>query len=178
MRCSGWSSLAISVCSALALAAPAAAHVAVTPPFLAAGSSDSVELSVPNERDEPMTGFSLTVPSGFEIVQAHPADGWDRTFSDSTATWTAGALSSGASATYSVELKTPAVPAVVELEAVQRYDDGAVVRWPVAFTVTPADESSSQSLALAAVVGLLGVLVVAAIAAVAWRRRRRSLQER
>ena len=45
-------------------------------------------------------------------------------------------------------------------------------------TVTPATESSSQNLALAALVGLIGVLVVAAVAMLAWRRRAVPLQEK
>ena len=55
------------------------------------------------------------------------------------------------------------------LETELLYDDGGVVRWPVPMTVTPAAESSSQNLALAAVVGLIGLLVVAAVAMLAWR---------
>ena len=52
MRCSGWSSLAISVCSALVLAAPAAAHVVATPGFLPSESSESITFEAPNERDD------------------------------------------------------------------------------------------------------------------------------
>ena len=55
MRCSGWSSLAISACSgvaaALVLAAPAAAHVVATPTFLASKSSESIGFEAPNERN-------------------------------------------------------------------------------------------------------------------------------
>ena len=67
MRCSGWSSLAISACSALALlllASPAAAHVVAAPAFVPSGGSESVTFSGPNERDVPMTAFALTVPEG------------------------------------------------------------------------------------------------------------------
>jgi hypothetical protein len=68
-------------------------------------------------------------------------------------------------------VKADAEPGVVQLEAEQRYDDGSVVTWPVTLTITPAEDSPSQNLALAGVVGLLGLLVVVAIAMVAWRRR-------
>jgi uncharacterized protein YcnI len=170
--------LAAVIVASLVVAAPAAAHVGATPPFLAAGSSDTVHLDVPNERQEPMTGFTVTVPDGFEIVHAHPSEGWEQSFDDLTATWTGGSLAAGVSATFGIELRTPSAPAFVDLAVVQRYDSGDVVRWPVGFTVTPAKETASQNLALAAVVGLLGLLVVAAIAALAWRRRSGSLQER
>jgi MYXO-CTERM domain-containing protein len=162
----------------LVLVAPSAAHVGATPPFLAAGSSDTIHLDVPNELDEPMTGFSVTVPDGFEIVHAHPSEGWDTTFDSSTATWTGGVLATGASATFGVELQTPSAPTVVDLGVVLRYGSSGVVRWPVAFTVTPADESPSQNVTLVGVVALVGLLVLAAIVALAWRRRSGSLQER
>jgi HAMP domain-containing protein len=44
--------------------------------------------------------------------------------------------------------------------------------------VVPAEESASQNLALAAVVGLIGLLVVGAVAMLAWRRRTEPLQEK
>jgi uncharacterized protein YcnI len=163
--------VAVAALLGLTVAGAASAHVAVTPPFLAAESTETVDLSVPNERNESMTGFSLTVPSGFEIVHAHPAEGWAATSDSTTATWTGGSLAPREVAAFGLHLTTPATPGVVEFLARQRYDDGAVVRWPVSFTVTPADESPSQNLALAAVVGVIGVLVVIAVVTLAWRRR-------
>jgi uncharacterized protein YcnI len=173
MRCSGWSSLAISVCSAVALllAAPAGAHVVATPAFLPSGSSKSITFSGPNERDEPMTSFALTVPSGLVIEHAHEVGGWDESIDGSTATWTGGSLAPNVEVAFGITLEADVDPGVVELQAEQRYDDGSVVAWPVALTITPAEESPSENLALAGVVGLIGVLVVVAIAMVAWRRR-------
>ena len=171
MRCSGWSSLAISACSALVLAGTASAHVVATPGFLPSGSSESITFSGPNERDDPMTGFALRVPSGFEIEHAHEVTGWDESVADSTATWNGGPLATDAEVGFGMTLKTDMEPGVVELQARQLYADGSVVSWPVALTVTPAAESSSQNLALAGVVALIGVLAVVAIAMLTWRRR-------
>ena len=79
MRCSGWSSLAISVCSAIALVAgPAAAHVVATPAFLPSEKPESIAFSAPNEREQPMTAFALTVPDGLVIEHAHRVAGWTR----------------------------------------------------------------------------------------------------
>lgn len=163
--------VAVAALTGLTASGTSSAHVAVTPHFLAAESSETVDLSVPNERNEPMTGFSLTVPSGFAVVHAHPADGWTATSDSTTATWTGGKVAPRAVAAFGLELATPVTPGVVELEALQRYDDGAVVRWPVSFTVTPAEESPSQNLALAVVLGAIGALVVIAVVALARRRR-------
>jgi uncharacterized protein YcnI len=177
MRCSGWSSLAISVCSALLLAGPAAAHVTVVPPFVPANGTDIVSLTGPNEREEPMTGFEVSVPSEFRIVHAHAADGWDESVQGSTATWIGGSLAPGAETTFRLELEAPSAPGPGSLEAVQRYPGGDVVTWDVGLTVTPESGSSSQNLGWALVTALIGVAVIAAVG-VALLRRTRSLQER
>ena len=179
MRCSGWSSLAISACSALVLAGTASAHVVATPGFLPSGSSESITFSGPNERDDPMTGFTLSVPAGLDIEHAHEITGWDESIEESTATWDGGPLVSGMEVGFGMTLKADVEPGVVELQAQQLYADGSVVSWPVALTITPATESSSQNLALAGVVALIGVLASIAIAMLAWRRRTSStLQEK
>jgi hypothetical protein len=73
---------------------------------------------------------------------------------------------------FGITLAAAAEPGILELTAEQLYADGAVVSWLVPITVTPAESSPSQNLALAGVVGLIGLLLVAAIAMLAWRRRR------
>jgi uncharacterized protein YcnI len=174
MRCSGWSSLAISACSALGalvLAAPAAAHVVAAPTFLASKSAESITFEAPNERSDPMTSFTLVPPDGIEIEHAHPADGWDETIEDGAATWTGGSLAARAIAHFGATLKADTGPGTVTLTARQGYDSGAVVEWSVPLLVTPAEASPSENLALAGIVGLLGVLVVVAVALLAWRRR-------
>jgi uncharacterized protein YcnI len=173
MRCSGWSSLAISVCSALIFAGTAGAHVVATPTFLPSGSSESITFSAPNERDDPMTAFALTVPTGLEIEHAHVVTSWDESVDGSTATWSGGSLAPKEEVDFGMTLKADVEPGLVELQAEQRYADGGVVSWPVALTITPAAESPSQNLALAGVVALIGVLAVVAIAMLAWRRHSR-----
>ena len=179
MRCSGWSSLAISVCSALVLAGTASAHIVPTPGFLPSGSAESITFSGPNERDDPMTGFTLSVPAGLEIEHAHEVTGWDESVAGATATWNGGPLAADTELGFGMTLKADVEPGVVELQAQQLYADGSVVSWPVALTITPAEESSSQSVALVGVVALIGVLAVVAIAMLARRRRLGStLQEK
>lgn len=179
MRCSGWSSLAISVSSALVLAGTASAHLVATPAFLPSGSSESIALAVPNERAEPVTGFSVTAPAELEIEHAHDVGGWDEQVGGLTASWRGGSLAPDDEVSFGITLGADTEAGVVQLEAVQSYDSGAVVRWPVAITVTPATESPSRNLALPGVLALIGLLTIVAIAMVAWRRRTSStLQEK
>jgi uncharacterized protein YcnI len=171
MRCSAWSSLAISVCSALVFAGGASAHVIAMPTYVAKGSSQAIIFSGPNERKRPMTSFVLTAPAGLEIVHAHPVDGWTEESTGSTVTWSGGSLAPRDDIPFRVTLKATADPGALQVKAEQRYSDGGIVSWPVAITILPAKASPSQNLALAGVVGLLGVLIVIAVAMLAWRRR-------
>ena len=180
MRCSGWSSLAISVCSAVALivVAPAGAHVVAVRPYIATGSTAVLSLASPNERSEPMTGFKLTVPKGFVIEHVHAPAPWEATIAGSTVNWKGSALPAGATTDFAVQLEATAEPGPAQLDTEQLYPGGKVVRWPVAITVTPGAESPSQNLGLAAIVGLMGLLVLTAVVVLAWRRRTGSLQEK
>lgn len=171
MRCSGWSSLAISACSALLLAAPAGAHIVATPTFVASEGSSSIVFSGPNERTAPMTGFSITVPSGLRIEHAHEVEGWTESLEGGTATWTGGTLAPETEKSFGATIAADAEPGVVEVIATQRYADGNDVRWPVEVTITQPEKTPAQNLALAGVVALIGVLLVVAIAMLAWRRR-------
>lgn len=171
MRCSAWSSLAISVCSALVFVGTASAHVIATPTYVASGSSEAIIFSGPNERKKPMTAFSVTVPAGLEVAHVHPVDGWTEESTASTATWTGGSLAPQADIPFRVTVKATANPGVLQVKAEQRYADGGIVSWPIALTVLPPKASPSQNLALAGVVGLIGVLLVVAVAMLAWRRR-------
>jgi uncharacterized protein YcnI len=162
---------AVAALIGLAAANSAAGHVIAQPGFVPSGSSESISFSGPNERDAPMTAFALVAPDGLEIEHAHEVDGWNESLEGSTATWTGGSLAPDVEATFGATVRAVAEPGVVQLSAEQRYDEGAVVRWPVAITITPAEDSPSQNLALAGVVGVIGVLVVVAIAMVARRRR-------
>jgi uncharacterized protein YcnI len=181
MRCSGWSSLAISVCSALGIlvfAGSASAHVIAMPTYIPSKGSEAIILEVPNERPDPMTSFVVNVPSGIEIEHAHPADGWSESVEGATARWTGGSLPARTQVDFRLTLKADVEPGAVALDAEQLYGDGGVVTWPVSITITPPTESPSQNLALAGVVGLIGVLVVAAITMLAMRRRSPPVQER
>jgi uncharacterized protein YcnI len=176
MRCSGWSSRAISVCSAaavaLGLAASADAHVTAIRPYVEAGATDDIQLDVPNERQQPMTGFVVVVPDDFRIVSARPADGWSEGTDTTIGGWHGGTLAPGDAKTFTLEVEAPAAPGPATLRAEQHYPDGRVARWRVALTVVPAAETPSENPGLALVVGVLGLVVLGLIGVFAWRRGR------
>jgi uncharacterized protein YcnI len=183
MRCSGWSSLAISACSVVALAlvvsAPAGAHVTAPRPFLSVSATDELDLLVPNERKAPMTGFVVVVPADFRIVSAASTDGWNAGADGKIASWHNGSLAPGAETMFAIELEAPPQPGPATLRTQQHYPDGGVVRWDVALTVTPAPEAApSQNLGWAVITALLGLLALTVIGVLLWRRRTAALQER
>jgi hypothetical protein len=141
--------------AALALAAPAAAHVDASPTGIPAGGNETVSLVAHNDRDVAMGELVLTVPAGFTITDALDAGDWDGAFEERVATWTGGELAGDASETFALDLAGPDEPGPATLELEQRYPDGGVVRSQVALTVLPADESEDAELVLLVVVGLL-----------------------
>ena len=180
MKCSGWSSLAISACSAaLVLAAPAGAHVTAVTPFVYASETGALELRVPNERDAPMTGFVVIVTDDFRIVSASSGGGWSGGSDGTTASWHDGSLDPGAETTFTLEVEAPSEPGPASFRTEQHYPDGGIVRWDVSLTVAPAPESPpSQNLGWAVITALAGLLALTAVAVLLWRRRTAALQER
>ena len=168
--------LLVATAAALLLATPAAAHVTVTPAFVAAYDTHQFVFSASNERQAPMTGFSLSVPKRFRIVDPGHQPTWDPIVFGSKVTWRAGSLPAGQRAAFVVDLKGPATPGAVILDAEHLYPSGAVVRWPVQFTVVPGTQAS-QNLGWAALPGLQASSTALFIA-LAWRRREHPLRER
>jgi hypothetical protein len=169
--------LAAAVGAALVLAAPASAHVIPSPTFLPAGATQTIELSVPNERDAPMTSFVVRAPEGIEIVGAESPEGWSAAVAGPVATWSGGSLPALLSETFGLRVRAAGAPGAVELEAEQRYADGEV-RWPVALTIVPASSTAATASSAGAgttvvvLVGL-GLLVASGVLLLAALTRRR-----
>ena len=164
--------LLAALVTTLLLAGPASAHVTVMPAFIATYDTQTFVFASPNERQAPMTGFSLTVPAGFEILNPGHEPPWHPVVLGSKVTWSGGSLPAAQNTSFVVALKGPTKPGAVTLDAEQLYPSGAVVRWPVAFMVVPGTQPS-QHLGVAAIVAVAGLVVTVLFVVVAWRRRLR-----
>jgi hypothetical protein len=176
---------AVALAAALVLPAIASGHLFAEPSFLAAGGKQRIVLTVHNDRDETMTGFTLTVPEGLRILGTGGGGTWNEEVAGATARWTGGELAPDTPTTFEVDLEATTVePGTVELQGDQLYPGGESVRWPVSLTVvppggSPPGDDGSFSGAAIAVLAVLGALVVSSFAFVVWQRRRdRTLQER
>jgi uncharacterized protein YcnI len=159
----------------LALASAAQAHVSASPSFVRQGSQSELRLVVPNERaPQVTTALTVTMPVGLEVRSASAPSGWEAAVSGARrVSWRGGTIGGISSVEFALQVQTTAEPGTVSLEAVQRYDDGRVVRWKTPLTVIPGtagSESTASRLLLAALVA--AALVAATVFAVLRLRRR------
>jgi hypothetical protein len=149
------------------------AHVVPVPEVLPTGVARTVSFAVPNERPEPMSGVTISVPDGLRIIQARALAGWDATVEGSTATWQGGALEHLMIETFRLEIDVTAAPGVVTLDTTQLYPSKATVSWPATLTVVPGpDEEQSQTIPWVPVAALAGVGLVLTVGLALLARRR------
>jgi hypothetical protein len=167
---------ALAVCFVVGalVASSASGHVVPVPQFLPTGVVTTMSFAVPNERREPMTGVTVSVPAGIRIARTHPTVGWTAMPDRSTATWRGGPLAHLAIETFRLDVDVSADPGSVTLITRLLYPSGATVDWPATVTVVPGpDDGRSESVAwgrLAAIAGV-GLLFVVGLAFLAWRRK-------
>ena len=109
MRFSGWSSLAISVCSALVFAAPAGAHLSVNPDTVHTGALVDLVFSVPNA-DDPngIDHVTIKAPPDFVLDDGEAVAGWTQSRSGQVLTWTGGQIPSREYARFGIRGTAPA----------------------------------------------------------------------
>jgi uncharacterized protein YcnI len=164
MRFSAWSSLSISVCSALALAAPAAAHLSVNPNLIHTGQLADVTFSIPNA-DDPMgvDHVTLGIPADFQLDDAEAKPGWTQSRTGQAITWSGGRIPKGQYATFSIRGTAPAKPETVLFNVLVGDRTGKTITYRVGLGVigTAAEDKGARTLGKAA----LGVAVLAAVLA-------------
>ena len=143
-------------------AAPALAHVGVTPTEVQPGQATTLTFTAPGERAVPAVALSVTVPQAARLASAEAVPGWKTEISGNTVVWSGGSIGQGTYAVFTAIVGMPDAEGPVPFRATLVYADGFHQTFgPVAYARAEAGASpgggSSHGLALAA-------LAVAAVA--------------
>jgi uncharacterized protein YcnI len=117
-----------------ALAAPAGAHVQVTPATAAPGDPVRFEVLIPGETDAHTTEVALQVPKGVLPFSFEDRPGWKRTLEQAddgsvgVVRWR-GRLAADGFVRFSFLAATPEEEGELVWKAVQKYDDGEEAAW-------------------------------------------------
>jgi uncharacterized protein YcnI len=164
MKSSAWLSLSISVCSALLLAAPAAAHLSIDPPKVVKGQAVDLVFSVPNEDDAiGVDHVTLGIPQDFALDDMEAKPGWTQSRTGQAITWSGGLIPKGTFARFSIRGTAPAKVETVLFNVLVGNRTGKSITYRVALDVTAAAnrDTGARTLGKAA----LGVAIVAAVLA-------------
>ncbi len=127
--------ISATVLAALLLAAPAAAHVTVSPDTVKAGSFEKLEIRVPSESPtEDVVELSVQMPGGVTEVEALDLEGWSAEVDEEggevrTVTWTGGRIAPNGVLEFPIRVRIPRGADTLAFKAVERYDGGKVSRW-------------------------------------------------
>ena len=124
----------ITAASCLLWAGSLGAHAVVFPAEAPTGAYQKYVLRVPNERDFPTVGVSITFPSGVRVISFDETPGWTLQATPggegvyAAAQWT-GTLPVGRFVEFGFIGVNPAEPTTLEWDVVQTYADGTEVAW-------------------------------------------------
>lgn len=133
---------------ALALAAPAAAHIDPNPTEAQAGSTLSVGFTVEHGCDgSPTVQLDMRLPDGVTAAAPDAVDGWDGSIDGNVVTFVGGPLADDAEGTFAVTMTLPPTPdTTIYFPFVQRCEVGEI-RW-IGIPTEPGDDLDEPAPAL------------------------------
>jgi uncharacterized protein YcnI len=170
MKCSGWSSLGISVCSgiagALLLAVPAAAGVQVSPRRIDPGSTARLVFWVSNESKSPITAVAIGLPSDFQLGEAESKGSWQTKLRTRTATWEGHRIAPGQFAFFTLTVKAPTTRERAMFSILASKVSGATDTYHATVSVVRAQPTRDEDARLTATIALIvaGVATLLALA--------------
>jgi uncharacterized protein YcnI len=159
MKSSGWSSLAISACSALVFAGGAAAHLSLNPPKVMTGQLTDLTFSVPNQDDAVgVDHVTLGIPGDFDLDDAEAKPGWTQSRTGQAVTWSGGKIPKGEYATFSIRGTAPAKVETVLFNVLvgDRTGKSITYRVPLDVTAHRPQDPGARSLGKAALIIAIG----------------------
>ena len=171
MRFNVWSSLVISVCSALVFASAASAHLSIDPQRVQPSAEVDLVFSVPNEDDAVgVDHVTLGIPADFELDDAEAKPGWTQSRTGQAITWSGGLIPKGQFARFTIRGTAPAKTETVLFNVLVGDRTGKSITYRVGLDVAPltTKDKSARSLAQAALVIAIVAAVLALVALFAW----------
>jgi uncharacterized protein YcnI len=162
MRFSAWSSLSISVFSALLLASPAAAHLSIDPAKAAKGQDVDLVFSIPNEDDAiGVDHVTLGIPQDFQLDDVEAKPGWTQSRTGQAVTWSGGMIPKGTFARFAIRGTAPDKVETVLFNVLVGDRTGKSITYRVGLDVTSGSthDDGARTLGKAA----LGVAILAAL---------------
>jgi uncharacterized protein YcnI len=163
MKSSAWLSLSISACSALVLAAPAAAHLSIDPAKVHKGQAVDLVFSVPNEDNAiGVDHVTLGIPQDFDLDDMEAKPGWTQSRTGQAITWSGGLIPKGTFARFAIRGTAPAKAETVLFNVLVGDRTGKSITYRVGLDVTAASnqDKGARTLGKAALgVGILGAVL-------------------
>jgi uncharacterized protein YcnI len=164
MRFRGWSSLVISGCSALALAAPAAAHLSLTPKSVTVNEDVDLVFSVPNADDRlGVVRVTIGAPREFALDDGEAKPGWTQTRAGQAITWSGDRIPKGQFARFAIRGTAPDRPGAVLFNVLVGSKDGKTITYRVALPVRAHEsrDTGARTLGKVALFVAIGAAVLA-----------------
>jgi hypothetical protein len=148
------------------LAAPAGAHLSVSPTSVRAAELVDLVFSAPNEDDAiPMDHVTLSAPKSFVLDDAEAKPGWTQSRAGQAVTWSGGRIPRGEFARFSIRGTAPAQAGPVVFNVLVGDRSGTSITYRVALDVAAhgPEDSGARSLGTAAlIVALIGAALALA----------------
>jgi uncharacterized protein YcnI len=155
MKCSAWSSLGISVCSTLVLAAPAVAGVDISPRRIDPGTTTRLVVWVTNDTKTAITGVAIGLPADFQLAEAEAKGSWKTSVHARTATWEGYKIGPGQFAFFTLTVRTPAMQERGLFSILASKASGSTATWQASVNVFPAQPTRDKGARLTATIALI-----------------------
>jgi uncharacterized protein YcnI len=164
MKCSAWSSLVISACSAAVLATPAAASVDVSPQRIDPGQTARLVFWVTNDSKSTIRAVAIAVPADFQLAEAEAKGSWKTSVRARTATWDGYRIAPGQFAFFTLTVRTPKLEERGVFSILASRMKGGTDTWQATVSVVPAQPTRDRSARLTATIALIVASIAALLA--------------
>jgi hypothetical protein len=156
MKCSAWSSLVISACSAALLLAPAAAaDVEISPQRIDPGEIARLVFWVANDSTVAITGVAIGIPGDFRLGDAESKGSWKTAVRPRTATWDGYRIAPHQLAFFTVTVKAPKTSEHAVFTILASKANGSTTTYESRVDVVAAQPTRDKTARLTATIALI-----------------------